>query len=240
MILALCALTSACKGREGKSVNHTSVNGKIGFTDSSLQNKLSNDEVENRGFQLPNFENQISEVVRTIYQDSQGNIWFGTQNGVFQYEGDSLRQLDGVQSESGRKVTIKDIAEGKDSSIWLAHTDGISHIRGDAISNYYERDGLISNDVWCMAVDKHDLLWIGTIEGVSTFDGVDFKNFELPEGKLDTTVGVSSTKMVHSIMEDRKGRMWFSTNGGVFIYDGDALTSISEKEGLNTSFVNEV
>jgi hypothetical protein len=29
--------------------------------------------------QFPNFNNQISDVVRTIFQDSKGNIWFGVK-----------------------------------------------------------------------------------------------------------------------------------------------------------------
>jgi ligand-binding sensor domain-containing protein len=29
--------------------------------------------------------------------------------------------------------------------------------------------------------------------------------------------------MVHSIIQDSKGKMWFATNGGVYIYDGTTL-----------------
>ncbi len=64
--------------------------------------------------------------------------------------------------------------------------------------------------------------------------------FEIPEGKIDSTRGVSSMKMIHDIMEDSRGRMWFSTNGGIFIKDNDSLSNISEQDGLKTSFVNQV
>jgi ligand-binding sensor domain-containing protein len=34
--------------------------------------------------------------------------------------------------------------------------------------------------------------------------------------------------MVHSIIQDSKGKMWFATNGGVYIYDG-TTRNIAEK-----------
>jgi ligand-binding sensor domain-containing protein len=64
-------------------------------------------------------------------------------------------------------------------------------------------------------MDKRDAL-IGTTQGVYTFDGEKFSSFEiLKEDKSD--VGVSTTKMVHSIIQDSKGKMWFATNGGVYL-----------------------
>jgi ligand-binding sensor domain-containing protein len=64
---------------------------------------------------------------------------------------------------------------------------------------------------------------VGTTQGVYTFDGEKFSSFEIPEGKINPDVGVSTTKMVHSIIQDSKGKMWFATNGGVYIYDGTTL-----------------
>src|SRR5690606_35849166 len=60
------------------------------------------------------------------------------------------------------------------------------------------------------------------------------------EGKIDATKGVSTTKMVRSIMEDSKGRMWFGTNGGAYIYEGSTLTNLSEKDGLLSNFVHQI
>lgn len=78
------------------------------------------------------------------------------------------------------------------------------------------------------------------LEDVCIFDGLKFTTYELPAGLIDTTVGVSSAKMVHYIMQDSKGQMWFSTKGGDYIKSNNVLTSLSEKNGLYTSFVNEV
>ena len=43
-------------------------------------------------------------------------------------------------------------------------------------------------------------------------------------------------------MEDRKGQLWFGTNGGAYIYDpaSGGLTNISEKDGLCNNAVNDI
>lgn len=184
--------------------------------------------------------NQISQVVRTIFQDSKGYLWFGGEGGAFKLAGDSLIHVDSIRGESGQNVTIKDITEDKNGVVWLGHTDGLSSIDGEKVTNYYESDGLISNDIWCITTDRKGRVWIGTIEGICVFDGQAFKKFDLPEGKMDSTVGISSTQMVHNILEDSRGTLWFSSNAGLFSHANDSLINISEKAGFETNFINEV
>lgn len=226
---------SSCSGQKNNT-DLADVNQESQIT--SIDSNLG--DIDLSSVQLSNFDNQISDVVRTVFQDSKGNLWFGTQNGAFRYDGESLSHMDSIKDEFGRGVCITAITEDKDGRIWLGHSGGISAFDGESTSNYYERDGLINNDVWSIAMDKNNHVWIGTIEGVCTFDGSQFTAFEIPEGKIDTTRGVSSTKMIHNIMEDSRGRMWFSTNGGVYIKDNNELRHIAERDGLKTSFVNQV
>lgn len=212
-----------------------------------LQNKTSESEIEkintvtSNTFNISPFTNgndQINQVVRVVFQDSKGHIWFGTENGAFKLKDNLLTHIDSIRSELGKDVTIKDITEDKDGTIWLGHTDGITSVAGEKVTNYYESDGLINNDVWCITADTEGNIWIGTIAGVCVFDKKNFVNFELPEGIRDTTVGVSSTKMVHNILEDTKGNLWITSNAGLFSYSNNKLTHVSKELGINTNFVN--
>ncbi|MCH2045007.1 MAG: hypothetical protein MK212_12895 [Saprospiraceae bacterium] len=182
----------------------------------------------------------ISQVVRTIFQDSQGTLWFGTQNGAFKLEGTSLIHIDKILSKSGKGTTIKDITEGIDGKIWMGHTDGISCIEKDTVINYYESDGLLSNDVWSVTADKSGNIWIGTMAGLCIFDGKKFTEFSLPKGKTDTTLGNSSPEIVHNIFEDSKGILWFCSNAGLFSYANDSLKHVSKITNIQTNFINEV
>jgi len=185
-------------------------------------------------------QQQISQVVRMMYQDSRGDYWFGTQNGAFRVANDSLELIADIRSETGESVTVKDIVEDPSGKIWIGHTDGVSSVEGDAVTNYYASHGLVDNDVWCIEADAKGNIWIGTIAGVSVFDGVKFVDFELPEGELDTTLGVSSTKMVHQIFEDSRGQLWFSTNAGLFSLADEELVHVSAQVGIKTNFINQV
>jgi ligand-binding sensor domain-containing protein len=217
--IALCFFLTSCTGQTNKGGNQLIIKETI---------------------QSPDSKKQISPVVRMMYQDSKGNLWFGAEGGAFRYDGYSLIHIDSIRSESGGGVTIKDIAEDKDGKIWFGHTDGISSINGTSVTNYYESDGLISNDVWCIETDVNGNVWIGTIEGTCIFDGQKFTKFNIPEGKIDTTVGVSSTKMIHSILEADNGTIWLSTNAGLFSYTNKKLKNISAEVGVPTNFISKI
>jgi len=241
IVAALCFIISSVNGQEINVAKNKLANiNKPISTGSNFKKAQSNNPGTQTSNQLPNFNNQISDVVRTIFQDSKGNIWFGTQNGAFKLNGDSLIHIDSIKSESGKGVTIKDIAEDKDGRIWFGHSDGISSIDDTSVTNYYKSDGLISNDVWCIETDIKGNVWIGTMEGVCIFNGQGFTKFALPEGRKDTTVGISSTKMIHSILEDSMGTIWLCTNAGLFSYTNKELKNISAELGILNNFISKI
>lgn len=231
-IIFLFSNLFSCNGQ----VNKVSINKELNSSDSELSTRKETPEP----VIYPNFTNQIAETVRVMFHDSRGIYWFGTHTGTFKLVNGSLIRISEMKSKSGGDVIVRAIKEDVSGKIWFGHTDGISYLEGEKIVSLDESDGLISNDVWNLTPDSKGNIWIGTIKGVSKYDGKNFTHFELPEGEIDTTVGVSSTKMIHNILEDSKGRIWFSTNAGIFIKDNNGLTAISKKDGLKTNFVGKV
>ena len=75
---------------------------------------------------------------------------------------------------------------------------------------------------------------------IEIFDGKNFTPFKLPEGKIDKDFAISTTKMIHKIFEDSKGKLWFCTNAGLYSYANQKLDNESQKLGIKTSFVNGV
>lgn len=181
----------------------------------------------------------IDGVVRAVFEDSRGTLWIGGECDLFRNDGTTLTNYT-ITDDLGRAVTIKKIVEDKSGNIWCGTDGGITRIDGTSFTSYGEKDGLISRDVWSMAVDASGVMWIGTIEGVCRFDGKTFSTFALPEAQPDPTRGVTSGKFVHCITVDRKGRVWFGTNGGAYAYDGKTLTHISERDGLPNNAVGSI
>lgn len=183
--------------------------------------------------------NQISGVVRTVFQDSKGNFWFGTQNGLCRYDKNGLVYFV-LKASNGQTVTVHVIIEDKIGNIWIGYDRGIAKYDGNYFTMYYEKGTKNIGGLWSMTMDKKGTLWVGTTQGAYTFDGDKFSPFEIPEGTINQNLAISTTKMIHSIREDSKGKMWFTTNGGVHIYDGSILKNISEKDGLPSDFVGQI
>lgn len=71
--------------------------------------------------------------------------------------------------------------------------------------------------------DRKGDMWMATFGGVFRYDGRSFTN-------ITSTV---STARFFSVLEDRKGHLWFGSIGsGVFLYDGKSFQNFTTKEGL--------
>ncbi|MEM7372090.1 MAG: two-component regulator propeller domain-containing protein [Bacteroidota bacterium] len=207
-----------------------------------------------------NMDAQIMQVVRRVFQDSQENLWFVGDN-VFCYDGDSL--LDYSQHEVFERRVIRQMLEDQAGNLWFGTNAGIIKYDPSAIQKtgaksfitFSDKDGLVNQDVWSMELDRTGNIWIGTLGGLSRYtpaagseDRGTFHHFVLPETEPDESRGVTSAWIVHSIMEDSKGNIWFATNGGAYVYDpskrqkedGTSLTNISAKDGLCHNSVNDL
>lgn len=239
-LLLILLLLIGCQTKDAKTNNEISTN------KASEDSKKINSNIEEQIFSFPQSENKnsqtdelISLFVRRIFEDSKGNLWFGTNgDGVARYNGDKLEYFD--ISNGFNAQAVRGIVEDKNNQIWFATNTGLIGYNGTNFKQYTETDGLIGNDMWSIYIDLNNTLWLGTINGVSQFNGTTFKTFELPETTPDYNRGVTSSKIVHAIMQDSKNQMWFATNNGAYIYDGKTLKNLSETDGLSNNSVNDI
>jgi ligand-binding sensor domain-containing protein len=112
-----------------------------------------------------------------VFQDSRGTLWVGGEGDLFCNDGETLTSYD-IKDDRGKGVTIKCIIEDKNGNIWCGTTGGITRIDKKSFRSFGEKDGLISLDVWSMAVDDNGMIWIGTIDGACRFDGKTFTVFD--------------------------------------------------------------
>ena len=82
--------------------------------------------------------------------------------------------------------TTTDILAENDSCVWIGTQDGLNRFNPNtgSFKRYYEKDGLPSNVIKGLALDKSGVLWVTTNKGVCRFDYKQrkFKNFTKDDG----------------------------------------------------------
>lgn len=174
-----------------------------------------------------------SNYISKIFEDSHGNLWFGTiGGGVCRYNGNSFMHF--TEEEGLSKNVVRSIHEDLHGNLWFG-TDGggISMYDGETFTHYTEKEGLINNTVYAIAEDSNGNLWFGTRGGVSKFNGSTFTHFTEEEGL--------SWNTVRSIIVDKHGNLWFGTeHGGISVYNGETFTYFTENEGLISNTIYSI
>ncbi|WP_188460409.1 two-component regulator propeller domain-containing protein [Marivirga lumbricoides] len=182
-------------------------------------------------YQVFDKDAQISEYVRKIFQDKQGNLWFASNAvGVSRYDGNRLTYFSDKQGLIGSQVT--GIVEDREGNMWFSTNGGVSKYDGKAFTNFTTQNGLSSDRVWSIFHDSKGIIWAGTAKGLSRYDDGKFKSFPIPN---------HPQSVVRSIAEDKQGNLWFGTDGeGVFKYDGNSFTAITPTDELSDKHVMSI
>ncbi|MEO8768939.1 MAG: histidine kinase [Ferruginibacter sp.] len=82
-----------------------------------------------------------------------------------------------------------------------------------SLKTYSTKDGMSGEYVLNLFQDSCGFIWIGTNNGLSRFDGKNFRNYGFQEGL--------NFPRVHRIFEDRDHRLWVATANKIFELKGD-------------------
>lgn len=75
-----------------------------------------------------------SNYVQAINKDAEGNMWFGTANGVSKYDGTGFTNFTTAQGLVGNNVLS--VAVDLDGTLWFGTDEGVSHFDGETFTNY--------------------------------------------------------------------------------------------------------
>ncbi len=181
---------------------------------------------------LPNLK------IMGLDQDSDGGIWIATDGGGIAKFTDKnkLKDIQVIHEGNGLPSNyITSIAVGKGSNphIWIGTANrGLVKFDGKGFAVFNDASGLEISRINTVFVDSKGLVWCGTADGISKFDGSKFNN-------LSTEGLMMENKGVYVILEDKKENIWFGTAGGLARYRGDkTLRTFDEVEGLDAKQVN--
>lgn len=148
--------------------------------------------------------------------DSSNNLWFGSDKGIFMYNGKDW--LNYYQDK-----WIQDIEVDFNGTIWFATNGGIlkyDHNNWTSITN-----GLSEQITFAVYNDSNNILWVGSNSGIDKFDGQNWKNITTSDGLVNNNVT--------DIKKDKSENLWVSTACGVSKYNGISWESLL---GTNQTF----
>ena len=104
-------------------------------------------------------------AIRSIIIDRQGLLWFGNSTGLYTYNGKALINIsENIKAKKLTKVwSIKEDAMGK---IWIGTFDnGVWTIDGSTTKNLDKKEGLTTEGIRTIYIDKKNKMWFGGENG---------------------------------------------------------------------------
>ncbi|HKZ65478.1 MAG TPA: two-component regulator propeller domain-containing protein, partial [Chitinophagaceae bacterium] len=171
-------------------------------------------------------------LVRSIIEDSKGNLWFGTNSGLSKYDGKSFSNYTTDQGLSNADIIC--IWEDRKGNIWIRTFGGSVNKYDERVFEHYSIGKSQSgNIVDKILEDRSENLWFTMRgEGVIKYDGKSFTKFSIEQGL--------SINMVHSIREDKNGNLWVGTDDGLCRYDRKTFTHFNASLGFSEGSYNSI
>ena len=189
---------------------------------------------------------RIAQYVVNSFQDSKGNLWFGTMSrGVARYDGKQLVYFnldDGLPS-----LAAPSFAEDKTGTLWVGTQNGVCRFDGQRFARLGPEVGFPARSqsspqaTGRVFATRAGEIWICL--GTKVYRMVKGKPvlFRLPNEmqKPDSFAILRGAAAIK--LEDRQGNLWFAVDGyGVYRYDGRSFKRFTKSDGLCSNNVTGI
>jgi signal transduction histidine kinase/ligand-binding sensor domain-containing protein/CheY-like chemotaxis protein/AraC-like DNA-binding protein len=187
--------------------------------------------------------------VYALHEDPDQRLWIGALNGLFRRENGRVVRVDSTNGAPAHPVRA--FARTRDGALWMGtNGGGLVRYREGSFRTIDTADGLPSNLVRALHLDSAGMLWVGTEgRGLARLDPAAWSgsapaSTDARVGRLSQRQGLYD-ESIHEILSDGYGRLWMSSNRGLFwidrneasaVIDGRATslrsTSYTERDGM--------
>ncbi len=186
---------------------------------SCAEKKSSEKEISKLEFISPSKTDTLkfTSGIRSIFQDSKGNYWFGShKEGVSYYDGKSFQYFSKIDGLSDNQ--IRSIQEDTNGNIWFGTANGVSMFNGEKFTNYPTK----INDPKSEWNETNGDLWFnaGKNEGINRYDGKNMNYLIFPKPKNENP---DNSYRVTGISKDKDGKYWIGTYAMLFNFDGNEI-----------------
>ncbi|MGK2232504.1 MAG: ligand-binding sensor domain-containing protein/GGDEF domain-containing protein [Colwellia sp.] len=195
------------------------------------------------------------KFVRTIAQDKNGFMWFGSSEGLSRFDGHNFISFhhDNDLSNSLSSDVVSRIIIDKEEKLWVATFGGGLNLYRENSQDFLRFDTktkvtpLTNDTVNALFDDSEGKIWIGTENGLNILSNNN-NVWSIKHIKKDLGNTKSLThNTIHAIIETKEQEIWVGTNGGgvsIFDINGNFIKSLeSTKPNVKSNsiqFINSL
>lgn len=171
-----------------------------------------------------------AEEVNSICEDKDGNLWLSTARFLAWVQNGSLTTFKALSEDPGFRIQA--IYPHPDGGLWVLGSNGLSRFFNHRLVMNYSRTDVPAL-VGRLAPGKAGNLWFGyrSDQICNSKDGV------IHSVRLQEPPGYH----IHSLLEDREGKLWIGTSGGGLIrIRKRRVTMLTKADGLSVSGITAI
>ena len=148
-----------------------------------------------------------SVLVKAIAEDSDGNLWFGTDGGGLCVLKDG-KFITYTTKEGLASNVIFWLTPRRAGGMWIGTSKGLNKFEDGVFTVFNARNGLTSDSIMTLYEDTDGVLWIGTMNGLNRLKDGKLAAYTSHDGLFDD--------LTFAILEDGHGNLWMSCNKGIY------------------------
>ncbi len=168
----------------------------------------------------PRIDGILGHSVYALCKDRLGQVWVGTDEGLFIINHGSAAPATGRLGITG-KTTVRIIHEDAAGRMWIAtETDGLFLLGQSAVRRLTTADGLPHDWITAIHEDERGVMWLGTANGLALWRN----------GSILSLAGFGSplNDFVAAVLEDDTHRLWISQSHGLAAISRTELDALIE------------
>ncbi|MFQ3213074.1 MAG: ligand-binding sensor domain-containing protein/signal transduction histidine kinase [Marivirga sp.] len=190
-------------------------------------NLLAQKPYEQLQFQSYTVDRGLSQnIVEAITQDSQGFMWFGTQDGLNRFDGKNFKtyyfKIGDTTSLSNNYVKV--IYEDLNGDLWIGtYGGGINKFDKDSTFVRYQynpkdQQSISDNVAYNIYQNDPDYLWIGTKEGINKMD-LKAETFQVFVHRQNDLTSLTNNVIYAVSKSKEEDKIWVGTRSGLNLFN---------------------